>query len=84
MEVHKRTYWWNLETYIVEAIKILGYILSLVGLAFPMVGLTSRVLLLVASFLKIIFFLSDLKAMLKPESMVHESLRHEMAGLAES
>lgn len=68
---------------LVEAIKILGYILSLVGLAFPMVGLISRVVLLVASFLKIIFSLSDLKAMLKPESMVHESLSHEMAGLAE-
>lgn len=69
----------------VEAIKILGYILSLVGLAFPMVGLTSQVVLLVASFLKIIFFLSDLKAMLKPESNVHvpEFLGHELAGLAE-
>lgn len=68
---------------IVEAIKILGYILSLVGVAFPMVGLTSQVVLLVASFLKIIFNLFDLKAMLKPESKVPEFLRHELAGLAE-
>lgn len=49
---------------IVEAMIILGYILSFVGLAFPMVGLTSRVVLLVTLFLKIIFFLSDLKAIL--------------------
>lgn len=68
---------------IVEAMKILGHILSLVGLAFPIVGLPSRVLLLVASFLKIIFCISDLKVMLKPESTVNESLRHDLSGLAE-
>lgn len=68
---------------IVEAIKILGYVLSFVGLTFPMVGVASRVLLLVASFLKIIFRISDLKVMLKPDSTEHESLMHDMAGLAE-
>lgn len=68
---------------IVEAIKILGYVLSFVGLTFPMVGVASRVLLLVASFLKIIFRISDLKVMLKPDSTEHESLIHDMAGLAE-
>lgn len=68
---------------IVEAMKILGHTLSLVGLAFPIVGLPSRVLLLVASFLKIIFCISDLKVMLKPESTVNESLRHDLSGLAE-
>lgn len=54
----------TLKSIIVEAMKILGHILSLVGLAFPIVGLPSRVLLLVASFLKIIFCISDLKVML--------------------
>lgn len=69
----------------VEAMKILGNLLSLVGFAFPMAGLLSRVVLLVASFLKIFFRVSDLKVMLKPESisMVPESLSHGIAGLAE-
>lgn len=69
----------------VEAMKIFGNVLSLVGLAFPVAGLLSRVVLLVASFLKIFFSVSDLKVMLKPESisMVPESFSHGINGLAE-
>lgn len=65
----------------VEAMKILGHILSLVNFSNCSATLTS--LTSSGFFSKDHFCTSDLKVMLKPESTVNESLKHDLSGLAE-
>lgn len=69
---------------IIEAMKILNCVLALFGFAFPMCSVASYAVLLVAYFLKVIFHIINLKKTpidLKVKS--HDSIRHDLVGLAE-
>lgn len=66
-----------------EAMKILSCILALFGFTFPMCGVASYAVLLVAYFLKVIFHIINLKNTLDPKvTSSHDTLRHDLAGFA--
>lgn len=68
---------------IIEAMKILSCVLALFGFAFPMCSVASYAVLLVAYFLKVIFHIINLKKTIDPKVKSHDSIRHDLAGLAE-
>lgn len=68
---------------IIEAMEILSCVLALFGFAFPMCSVASYVIVLVAYVLKVIFHIIDLKKTLNPKVKSHDSIRHDLAGLAE-
>lgn len=68
---------------IIEIMTILGCICSLLACGCPVFGLASAVLRLATFFLKITFSVIDIKLFLDPKIASHETMRHELAGLAE-
>lgn len=68
---------------IIEAMKILSCVLALFGFAFPMCSVASYAVFLVAYFLKVIFHIINLKKTIDPKVKSHDSIRHDLAGLAE-
>lgn len=68
---------------IIEVMTILGCICSLLACGCPLFGLAAAVLRLATFFLKITFRVIDIKLLLDPKIVSHETIRHELAGLAE-
>lgn len=68
---------------IIEVMTILGCICSLLACGCPVFGLAAAVLRLATFFLKITFSVIDIKLFLDPKIASHETIRHELAGLAE-
>lgn len=64
-------------------INLLGCVWSLSGLALPLVGITLKVVLLVAHFLKLLYRMYDWKKTKIPEDTMHDANQHEQAGLEE-
>lgn len=64
-------------------IKLLGCIWSLSKLALPLVGIPLKVVLLVASFLKMLCQMYDWKKTKIPEGTIPDANQHEQAGLEE-
>lgn len=68
---------------IIEVMTILGCICYLLACGCPVFGLASAVLRLATFFLEITFRIIDIKLLLEPKIASHETIRHELAGLAE-
>lgn len=68
---------------IIEAMNILSHVLDMLGIVNPILTLVSYVVQLVAFFLKVIFHLINLKKIPEPKITPNDTLRHELAGLAE-
>lgn len=68
---------------IIEAMNILSHVLEQLGFVLPILTPVSYVVHLVAFFLKVIFRLINLKKILEPKITSNDTLRHELASLAE-